>query len=60
VASNTEIDPVCGMPVDTEVAVVVRDAGDVYYFCETVCADTFRDDPIRWAPDRRTAEATEV
>lgn len=47
-ASTTVIDPVCGMQVDPETAVAVEYGGRVYYFCESACADTFRDDPDRW------------
>jgi len=50
-APFTPTDPVCGMQVDTEMAVAVEHEGRTYYFCETACADTFRDDPDRWIPD---------
>jgi Cu+-exporting ATPase len=50
--STTVADPVCGMPVDPGVVdVVVEHAGRRYYFCETACADTFRDDPDRWVTE---------
>ncbi len=55
--STTASDPVCGMQVEPESAVAVEYAGHVYYFCESTCADTFRDDPSRWIPDTRTAES---
>jgi YHS domain-containing protein len=49
--SATVVDPVCGMPVDPAAAdIVVDNAGRRYHFCESACADTFRDDPDRWAP----------
>ncbi len=53
---TTTSDPVCGMRVDPESAVAVEYAGDVYYFCESACADTFRDDPIRWIPQAPAVE----
>jgi Cu+-exporting ATPase len=49
-------DPVCGMPVDPASAVVVEYDGRTYYFCESTCADTFRDDPVRWVPQARTLD----
>lgn len=42
-------DPVCGMTIHREDAIHVVHAGITYHFCEAVCADTFRDDPERWA-----------
>ncbi len=48
-AANTiTIDPVCGMEVDPRSAAAVDYAGARYHFCETACAETFRDDPKRW------------
>lgn len=44
------IDPVCDMEVDPETAIAVEYEGTTYYFCELVCAETFRDEPKRWAP----------
>ena len=41
-------DPVCGMTVDGDAAIVVAHAGVPYYFCDDACAETFRDDPERW------------
>lgn len=46
--ASTTKDPVCGMQVDPKTAVAVEYAGGTYYFCESACADTFRDDPDRW------------
>lgn len=46
----TSSDPVCGMQVDPNTAVSVEYAGETYYFCESACAETFRDDPDRWIP----------
>lgn len=55
-STTTAIDPVCGMEVDPESAMAVEYAGDVYSFCESVCADTFRDEPARWIPEVLTPE----
>lgn len=43
------IDPVCGMDVDPEAAPAVEYRGTRYLFCETACAETFREEPERWA-----------
>ena len=56
-ASTTVSDPVCGMQVDPASAVAVDHDGHIYYFCESACADTFRDDPDRWIPDGHVPEA---
>jgi len=56
-ASTTASDPVCGMQIDPETAVAVEYGGRVYYFCESACADTFRDDPGRWIPRDTLVEA---
>lgn len=45
------------MQVDPEAAIAMEHGGQVYYFCEQACADTFRDDPDRWVPDQRAAES---
>lgn len=50
--STTASDPVCGMRVDPRTAIAVEYGGHVYYFCESTCAETFRDDPGRWIPER--------
>lgn len=52
----TTTDPVCGMRVETDSAIAVECASDTYYFCESACADTFRDDPDRWVPQPATRE----
>lgn len=41
-------DPVCGMAVDPATAIQVNVDESSYYFCESACADTFREDPKRW------------
>ena len=51
VSPDSASDPVCGMQVDPRTAIAVEHAGHVYYFCDPACADMFRDDPVRWAPD---------
>ena len=56
-ASTTASDPVCGMQVEPETAVAVEYGGHVYYFCESACADTFREDPGRWVPRDTLVEA---
>ncbi|MEW5990396.1 MAG: YHS domain-containing protein [Chloroflexota bacterium] len=48
--ASTTIDPVCGMQVDPSTAVAFEYAGENYHFCESTCADTFREDPDRWIP----------
>ena len=45
------------MQVDPKTAVAVEHSGRVYYFCESACAETFRDDPDRWLPAAQTPEA---
>ena len=56
-APRTVTDPVCGMQIDPEAAIVIEHAGRVFHFCESACADTFRDDPDRWIPQPETSEA---
>ena len=51
------IDPVCEMHVDQASAVAVEYDGRTYYFCETTCAETFREDPDRWVPQDALIEA---
>ena len=41
-------DPVCGMAVDPATAIRINVDGRVFSFCEAACADTFREDPLRW------------
>lgn len=45
------VDPVCGMQVDPASALSIRYGSETYHFCESVCADTFREDPERWVPE---------
>ncbi len=44
-------DPVCGMTIPAATAVVVEYRRTPYYFCESACAETFRQDPERWIED---------
>ena len=43
------VDPVCGMEVDSQAALAIEYSGTRYVFCEGACAETFREDPERWA-----------
>lgn len=43
------IDPVCDMEVDPATAIAVDYSRTRYYFCESVCAETFNEEPERWA-----------
>jgi Cu+-exporting ATPase len=48
-ATNTAVDPVCGMTVTPETAAASRRVDDVtYYFCSAQCAATFDADPARY------------
>lgn len=42
------VDPVCGMEIDRETAIVVEHAGRSHHFCDVACAETFMDEPERW------------
>ncbi|MFQ5434821.1 MAG: YHS domain-containing protein, partial [Anaerolineae bacterium] len=43
-------DPVCGMEMDPQAAATTRDhMGQTFYFCSTQCADTFDEDPHKFA-----------
>lgn len=44
-----DTDPVCGMQVGRDATIQIRYRGVAYRFCDQACADTFRDDPDRWA-----------
>jgi len=46
------VDPVCGMEIDRETAIIVEHAGTSHHFCDVACAETFTDDPERWLPPR--------
>ena len=44
-----EIDPVCGMEVDTDTSVLsLEHDGKVYWFCGRGCLLEFKDDPERF------------
>ena len=48
-ATNTAVDPVCGMTVTPDTAAASRKVDDVtYYFCSAQCAATFDADPARY------------
>lgn len=51
---NSVIDPVCGMTIDPASAAAVEYDDRTYYFCESACADTFRDEPERWITPSNT------
>ena len=45
----TQIDPVCGMEVDTETArFSVEHDGQKYYFCSRGCMLDFQEDPDKY------------
>lgn len=45
----TQIDPVCGMEVDTEAAAfTVEHDGKTYYFCSRGCMLDFQEDPDKY------------
>ena len=47
--TNIEIDPVCGMEVDTLATDLKLDHdGTTYWFCSRGCLLEFRDDPARF------------
>jgi YHS domain-containing protein len=52
-AMATEIDPVCGMTVDTATSQLsLEHDGTTYWFCSRGCLLEFRDDPEKYlAPD---------
>ena len=41
-------DPVCGMRIAHGTEIVVEYRGTTYRFCDPACAETFRDEPLRW------------
>lgn len=49
------VDPVCGVAINREAAIVVVHAGAPRYFCDVACAETFRDEPERWLTGRDQA-----
>lgn len=40
-ATTSQVDPVCGMPVDPRVAISFLHQGRIYYFCAESCRRTF-------------------
>lgn len=51
-APTKAIDPVCGMEVDRQTAIIVDDAGASYHFCDIACAETFGEEPERWTREQ--------
>jgi glycogen phosphorylase len=49
IAASTSLmnDPICGMPLNPEVALSVRREGRIYYFCSSLCREAFIHDPSR-------------
>jgi YHS domain-containing protein len=45
------------MTIDPASAAAVEYDDRTYYFCESACADTFRDEPERWMPRDTLVEA---
>jgi Cu+-exporting ATPase len=72
VASAKVVDPVCGMSIDAEAAVVAEHRGETYHFCSADCQEQFLQDPAKYMAkkeiidpvcgmklDPKTAEAVE-
>jgi len=66
------VDPVCGMSIDAEAAVVAEHHGETYHFCSADCQEKFLRDPAKYMAkkeiidpvcgmklDAKTAEAVE-
>ena len=52
-----EIDPVCGMEVDTATSLLsVEHEGKTYFFCSKGCLLDFRDDPDAYLPTTTESE----
>ena len=44
-----EVDPVCGMRIDSEEAAgTIEHGGKTYYFCSQTCYDAFKADPASY------------
>ena len=44
-----EVDPVCGMHIDSEEAAgTIEHGGRTYYFCSQTCDDAFKADPTSY------------
>ncbi len=48
-ATNTEVDPVCGMTVDKSSASTATFQGKTFYFCSDSCRRKFEDSPAAYA-----------
>ena len=45
-----EVDPVCGMRIDSEEAAgTIEYGGKTFYFCSQACFDAFQADPVSYA-----------
>ena len=47
-APEKDVDPVCGMTVETAAAKSAVHGGAVYYFCSQVCREKFEDAPATY------------
>ncbi len=54
-----DIDPVCGMTVDTADAKSSVFDGRIHYFCSTVCRDRFEANPAAFVRPAETAQPKE-
>jgi YHS domain-containing protein len=48
VASTKVVDPVCGMSIDAEAAIVAEHEGETYHFCSAYCKEQFVQDPEKY------------
>jgi len=48
VASAKVVDPVCGMEVDAQTAVMTEHEGQTYHFCSAQCKNQFMQDPDKY------------
>ena len=49
---DTGKDPVCGMEVNKDKAVKLEHGGKTYYFCSTMCEETFKKDPSKYLKEK--------
>jgi YHS domain-containing protein len=50
VAPNEDVDPVCGMVVNTSSAITATFEGKTYYFCSDSCRKKFEASPTAYSP----------
>jgi YHS domain-containing protein len=55
---SREIDPVCGMEVDSGTAAQTTYHSHAYYFCSEACLRAFRENPERHEPPYTATEHT--